>query len=246
MSTGFLFAETHDGESLSEKMVDAMLPASEYFQASADENELVRKAQKILNLTNKIIFLRKKKNKLGPALTAPIRNDRGSIVGYLIAVEEDFFNTLTQEEKLYIVGHELAHILNDDFDSKRIDNNLFSIASLVSGVSILGSFVSYLFDEKKTDEKKTFSWTKRLTISSLISTAYLFYSRYKDRQREYQADFVASTTLNCAQAGITALSKYLGERPSDDDEMQQLIELFSSHPLVSKRIYELKKLVETK
>ena len=186
-----------------------------------------------LGITKKIII--RKMSRLGITLYG--RKNACALFDRYLFVGESFFKELSEEEKRFLIGHELAHLMRNHALTRSV--MLFSLLC-ISGI------ISTALALKLQS-------TYRLSRTPSIITgilAFAFFNRIGSignmmlsRHQEKEADFISVSHLQTAQGGITFLTKASAHNPYDYSKW--LTRLLVSHPSPEERIQLLERITKT-
>lgn len=170
-------------------------------------------------------------------------------------ISEDFFNELNNEEKRFLVGHELMHLKLEHAQKRNLQ--LF-MSSLV--LYFVGHFSEYYikknygdryFNGKIRSKKEIYIHNLKSGLISLasglgfgaISTSILLFF---NRKRELEADRESVLKLKCFDGGINFFKKMKKEIESSFSESPTiykfLFSITSTHPDHKTRIKQIKNL----
>ncbi|MCP1715672.1 heat shock protein HtpX [Methanocalculus alkaliphilus] len=184
-----------------------------------------------------------------PNAFATGRNPKDGVV----AVTDSIMRILTKEELEGVLAHELAHIKNRDMMSMTIASFLAMAAALIVQNALFAS----LFDRREGNP-----WMIAWIVAILVYVAATLLIRTLSRYREFTADRGAAYITNNPRALQSALMKISNRMDSVPAEKKHeveganaffiipaltgksLMELFSTHPPLEKRIAELEKVQE--
>ncbi|MCP1662622.1 MAG: zinc metalloprotease HtpX [Methanocalculus sp. MSAO_Arc1] len=168
----------------------------------------------------------------------------------VVAVTDSIMRLLTKDELEAVVAHELAHIKNRDVMTLTIASFLAMVAALI----IQNALFASLFDRREGNP-----WIIAWIVAILVWVAATLLIRMLSRYREFAADRGSAYITNNPQALSNALMKISSRMeavpPAKKQEVeganaffiipalsgQSLMELFSTHPPLEKRIENLEK-----
>jgi heat shock protein HtpX len=167
----------------------------------------------------------------------------------VVAVTTGLLNRLNDQEITAVLAHELSHV-------KHRDMFVVTFASFV--VSVLSMVIYFVLSMVLRNDRNNFGASMVAWIVSIIfsNTIGLILINTVSRYREYGADRGSAYTTGNPDWLISALRK-ISQSPVSGKSARALdsakalcisptsagfIELFSSHPPIEKRIYELEKI----
>ncbi len=159
-------------------------------------------------------------------MLAPSKNTAGTAelgnVGF-IAMDSDFYNTATEAEKTFVIGHEISHMKNYHAEQQTLMGGVIlagTVGSLLAYDKITQALFEKLEKSLKLDEKsfsaRALQFLKR--SNHAIATAplvhwfiskYLYYKFSQSCERE--ADRESAQLLNSAQGGISFFEKDIAQ-----------------------------------
>lgn len=160
-------------------------------------------------------------------------------------ISEVWFDTLSNEEKRALVGHELMHI----YLNHRTKSFLLSISSaIVAGA--MGNMLAKVIIEKNSTVANNSAFPT--IMSALEFTGSMLVQSKYSRMCEKEADIKATQVTHEKQGMLTLLhtmktkthdpkSKFIIKRIKDK-MIKPIAHLFSSHPKISQRVAYIKKL----
>lgn len=178
-----------------------------------------------------------------------------------ITLDNDFYNNAPPEEKIFVVGHEFAHLKNNHVGKKGalgIVGTPLIIAAIFAADATLDSTISAI--KHKFNVKEEGYCARFLEAikkgSHICSRSPLFhwwvikccYNAFS-RRCEREADRDAALILNCAKGGILFFTKLMVENRLPQSLLGKLLHKidhtlgFVSHPSHAERITDLHKLV---
>jgi Zn-dependent protease with chaperone function len=184
--------------------------------------------------------------------------------GNYIIIGEEWFNTLSEQEKRFVAGHELIHVKNHHLYKTLAFALIIPAATAAIITNVLDKIHKKLRQKAKTTNNK---FVKKLAnCSDAIRMTYLkigqFSRGWSDtaiaalysslliftyaRTLEREADTESATKLNCAQGGIDFFTSVGGEQEKKLTPIQQLTTFIRTHPHHNKRIEYLEELRNTK
>lgn len=186
-----------------------------------------------LGITKKIII--RKMSRLGIALYR--RKNACALFDRYLFVGESFFKELSEEEKRFLIGHELAHLMRNHILIRSVVFfSLLFISGIISAALALKLQSTY-----------------RLSRTTSIITgilAFAFFNRIGNignmmlsRHQEKEADFISVSRLQSSQGGITFLTKASAHDPYDYSKWST--RLLASHPSPQERIQLLERITTT-
>lgn len=178
-----------------------------------------------------------------------------------IFIGEKLLTQLTDEEKRFLIGHELMHLYHDHLE-KREYLNLASYASVLASTAAVYKFrktydaensnspiKTLVFDESKKNIGFTkMSWNRELLyktsllLPAIVSTGNHLLSMYVYRKQESEADRDSVKKLNCANGGIAFLERAKKIEQQSNAKIHKVPEYLSTHPELDARIEAIKKL----
>ncbi len=114
---------------------------------------------------------------------------------HYLFISQDWFDSLSQQERRFLIGHELSH-LQKYHTLKRIGAGI--VLSYTTGL------LSDLLTSDSSPETKTMI-NRLTTVGTLIATAYL------SRCQEKEADLNAARSLHAAAGGISLFDRFQRE-----------------------------------
>ncbi|OPY25238.1 MAG: heat shock protein HtpX [Methanocella sp. PtaU1.Bin125] len=179
-----------------------------------------------------------------PNAFATGRNYRNSVV----AVTSGLLNRLNEQELQAVLAHEMSHVKNRD---------MFVITFVSFLVSVISYMIYFAFSMILRDDRNSFGASMAAWFVSILfsNTIGLILINTVSRYREYGADRGAALTTRNPDALISALKK-IAARPVSGESARALesakalcisptaagiLELFSTHPSMEKRIANLEK-----
>jgi heat shock protein HtpX len=171
----------------------------------------------------------------------------------VVAVTDSIMRILTKEELEAVVAHELAHIKNRDVMTLTIASFLAMVASLI----IQNALFASLFDRREGNP-----WIIAWIVAILVWVMATLLIRTLSRYREFAADRGSAYITNNPKALQTALLKISNRMETVPRQKKQeveganaffiipalsgqsLMEFFSTHPPLEKRIAALDKVSE--
>ena len=142
-----------------------------------------------------------------------------------IFFSEDFFNSLTDEEKQYLIAHEATHVEKNHIKIKIS----FFLAS-----NFLTSYLIY-----KLGKNSKIPYNVGLSCSILLAITNLLLNKYLSRKCEYQADSVAVLKLKNSEGGIKLIKRWQELFKPQENCIK---ELFLTHPDNENRIKNMQNL----
>lgn len=171
----------------------------------------------------------------------------------VVAVTDSIMRILSKEELEAVVAHELSHIKNRDVMAMTVASFLAMVAALIVQNALFAS----LFDRRDGNP-----WIIAWIVAILVWVAATLLIRTLSRYREFTADRGAAYITNnpkALQSALMKISNRMDDVPRKKKQEveganaffiipalsgQSLMELFSTHPPLEKRIAALEKLNE--
>jgi heat shock protein HtpX len=166
----------------------------------------------------------------------------------VVAATDSIMRLLTREELEAVLAHEISHVKNRDVLTMTIASFLSMLAFMVMRYAI---FFSY------GNQRESGAWVIAWIVSILVWVVSTLLIRALSRYREFAADRGSAYITNNPRALITALQKISGRMdyvPAEKKKEveganaffiipalsgQSLMELFSTHPPLEKRVAAL-------
>lgn len=152
---------------------------------------------------------------------------------FVLSVNADFLEHHSDEDIRFILGHELSHLKNGDFERQKKDLKVMSVFNLtvIAGAAALVAGAG----------------PAALAGSLCARIAYGIHNTRKNHQKEYKADKGAVTDFNvsahAAQFTLVKIDPYsFMSQCAPKTRLQKLVENMSSHPPTHKRIEALESL----
>lgn len=177
-----------------------------------------------------------------------------------IYISQDYFKSIPNDVKRFLIGHELMHIKKNHISKNLIFNLAFITASTWAGYSI-SKYLDKKFKSKDQDkqndntilQKIKNSITTRVVIAPTTFIATSAICKMFSRYCEKEADRESALNLNSTEGGIKFFedlendriyieSHLIGKKPSIFSRWTS--RLFSTHPTNEERIKLLKNLTK--
>jgi heat shock protein HtpX len=165
-----------------------------------------------------------------------------------VTATEGLFTMLNDNELRSVIAHELAHIVNHD-------NIIQTITATLSGAITLLSLFALFFGARASSN---LGWVKTITLALVAPAIASVITMGISRQKEYRADEYSARLTGEPVALATALQKIAPEakgnpvvsnKPKSPHHLMGNLmaaigswEIFSTHPVVEKRVARLKEL----
>ncbi len=167
----------------------------------------------------------------------------------VVAVTTGIMNRLNERELEAVLAHELSHVKNRDMFVVTFASFVVSVISWV----VFMAFASLMRDDRGSMGATWAAWIVSMIFSNTIG---LIIINTVSRYREYGADSGAAYATGNPDGLISALKKISTAKYSGDDARSlesakalcisptggALMELFSTHPAIEKRIARLEKI----
>ncbi len=208
-----------------------------YTEVSPENEQFIRDIQKEIGLENQRIRI-KRMSKLATRLFG--RENAFATLGNNLFISEDWFNTLSQEEKRFLVGHELAHL------KKRHPLKMYgiNIGRLLLSICIAEAL------KKRLSSTGLIPNMLREGLLVLNNLILLLDICYLSRKCEYEADDIAARELNNPDGGIVFFERLIKEvrDPESRFAIKRIFsrlykKLFSTHPEFEERIDHMRNII---
>lgn len=148
-------------------------------------------------------------------------------------ISENFFESLTEGSKKFLIGHELIHIKKGH--AKKVA--LLNIISLLSWLISSEFITSYINENCLSKSNKIVKEIGMRFIIFTINRALhdLFIAAFM-RHCEKEADSQAALSLNVIEDGIKFLNEFLNEDQNKNKILAFINSFFSTHPSIKTRI----------
>ena len=169
---------------------------------------------------------------MSPALINVLGNANALATANAIFIDEDFFNSLTKDERVALIGHEGIHIKNKD-----VLKTLLAVC-LAKGIF----FSTYALSSKFI--KSSF---KRMCLDSGVVLSLFLGLTKIARYQEESADKESATILNCHKGTQQLVQKFFmhPEEPKEESAFSRARDWigrkFAKHPFPKERIAYLSK-----
>ena len=173
----------------------------------------------------------------------------------LVAVSSGLLENMTDDEIVWVVAHEVAHITNGDMVTMTLLQwviNTFVIFAARVIASIADKFLSSSDEERSSGPSWVYfvvSIVLEIVFSILASIVVMKFSRYREfRADEGSAKYVGKEKMIAALEKLKKLQEYMLTDDSDklatmkigSKKRSWIFALFSSHPDLDERIENLK------
>lgn len=217
----------------SDKIVLSFYPVYPCYEEEI--NKIVEELSKKAGIPKPKVYLMKSPY---PNAFATGRNPKNSV----IVITEGLLRSLDKDEIKAVIGHEISHIKNYDI-------LISTIAAVIAGmIGFLVRFIFWGFGRERERGPEIFLLIFVPLLALLIRLAI-------SRQREYLADEESCKITGNPEAMISALEKISGYKyyvnPGHahmfiHNPLPSILELFSTHPPIRKRIERIRKLLTVK
>lgn len=167
----------------------------------------------------------------------------------VVAVTTGILNRLSEREMRGVLAHELSHIKNRDMFVVTFASFIVSIVSYV----VYFVFAMLFSRDERNYGASMLAWLVSMLFSNTVGVIII---NTVSRYREYGADRGSALTTRDPDALISALRKISGGEYNRDDAMGlesakalcispisgSVMELFSTHPPIEKRIAQLERI----
>lgn len=163
----------------------------------------------------------------------------------LVAVSTGLLEQMKKEEIEWVVGHEMAHILNGDMVTLTLVQWVMNTFVYFISTLAARAISSYLARDNENVSALTYSV---ISIALQIGIGFLasFVVMYVSRKREYRADLGGAQYTSKAKmiAGLRRLKEITAQVNSHDPKMNAMMitepdSFFSTHPSLDNRIKAL-------
>lgn len=169
----------------------------------------------------------------------------------LIAISTKMLSTMSIEQVIAVIGHEMGHIANGDMVTMTL------VQGTVNSFSMFFSrVISFaILNNVRQDLRRVLSYFLTITFDVLFTAIGSIFVAWFSRRREYRADLSSSELYSPVHMidALQFLKLYEGRNNQnkslglnslkiDNGEKKKFLSfLFSSHPPLEKRIIEIKK-----
>lgn len=172
-----------------------------------------------------------------------------------VYLDEDFFNNLTLEEKRFLAGHEVSHLIKDHIYDRAI---IILAGGAISGYTLYKALqtTKTLRQSYETTDGHALLYYESTGIKKYlpklvwgmgslgVSAATYLYLLKISRSQEYEADRLSAIKLNSTNGGISLLKFWQSLEPNYT--LNEKVELLLTHPLGKNRIKPLEELLKFK
>ncbi|MEY4712081.1 MAG: hypothetical protein RIS88_1531 [Pseudomonadota bacterium] len=165
----------------------------------------------------------------------------------LVAVSTGLLQGMTREEVEAVIGHEVAHIANDDMVTMALIQGVMN-----TFVVFLSRVIGYAVDSflRRNDAENTGPgigyWVTTIVLDIVLGVLAAIIVAWFSRQREFRADRGAADLMGRKQPMVNALARLGGMVPGALPQGLQAMgitsgvgKLFSTHPPIEERIAAL-------
>lgn len=171
-----------------------------------------------------------------------------SLTDAYVFVSEYFLKQLDQDEKTFLIGHELTHLQNHHIRKKFA--SMLSISALISGYITYEILAGYHFLNNKEPKDKAskaldlcFQHIMPTIATGLLLDDWVSNSLKESRKLEYEADRESALKLDAAKGGISLMKSFGALEALRGIHTK---EKYASHPSTANRIKALQKILDKK
>jgi len=207
-----------------------------YTGVSEKTEEFVRGIQKELGMQNICIPIRQ----MSKHAIRMLGKDNACAYFDVLILNEKWFKKLPEQEKRFLVGHELGHIKMKHCLKNYLSGVAVGLFTVGSGY-LLSKYYSEPYQQIKNQLNNFI-----VVIPFLANIPFLIRSVFSNtysRSQEREADKIAAIELNNIEGGIALMERF--KKKHDPYSRFSLKRLFYNHPSPDERIEYLKQLATT-